>query len=71
MTLGQSFWETWPLRSLSPEHARAAGDEALSELDLGHLQREEGDGLAALDGDVLGDVGDQRRLSHRRAGGER
>ena len=50
--------------------ARAAGDEALGELDLGHLEREEGDRLVPLDRHVFGDVRDQRALPHRRAGGD-
>ena len=49
---------------------RPAGDEALGELDLGHLEREEGDRLVALDRHVFGDVGDQGALPHRRAGGD-
>jgi hypothetical protein len=46
------------------------GDEALGQLALGHLQREQRDRLAVLQGGVLGEVGHQRALSHRRAGGE-
>ena len=49
---------------------RPAGDEALRQLDLGHLEREEGDRQVALHRDVFGDVGDQRALAHRRAGGD-
>ena len=45
------------------------GDEALRELGLGHLEREQRDREAGERG-VLGDVGDQRRLAHRRARGE-
>ncbi len=48
---------------------RLGGDEALGELGLGHLQGEQGHGVAGEHG-VLGDVGDERRLAHRRAGGE-
>ena len=49
------------------------GDEALRELGLGHLEREQRDRAAASarpEHRVLGDVGDQRRLAHRRARGE-
>ena len=49
---------------------RPAGDEALGELDLGHLEREEGDRLFVLHRDVFGDVGDQRALAHRRPRGD-
>src|SRR5207244_9526624 len=42
------------------------GDEALRELGLGHLEGEERDRARVLlaQGDVLGDVGDQRALAH-------
>ena len=46
ITFGQSSAATWPLRSLSPGHPRLAGDEALGELGLGHLEREQRDRLA-------------------------
>ena len=42
----------------------------MGQLDLGHLEREEGDGQALPAGDVVGDVADERRLSQRGAGGE-
>jgi hypothetical protein len=44
---------------------RPAGDEALGQLHLRHLQREEGHRRVLLQGDVLGDVGDPGALSHR------
>jgi hypothetical protein len=37
----------------------------MGQLRLRHLEREEGDRLAVLGGDVLGDVADQRRLAER------
>ena len=48
---------------------RLRGDEALGELRLGHLEREQRDGVAGEHG-VLGDVGDERRLAHRRTRGD-
>jgi hypothetical protein len=42
----------------------------MGELGLGHLEREQGDRLAVLDGGVLGDVGGEGRLAHRWAGGQ-
>ena len=49
---------------------RPRGDEAVGELRLRHLEREEGDRPLRLPGDVLGDVADEARLAHRRAGRE-
>ncbi len=49
---------------------RLRGDEALRELGLRHLEREERDRLVEVDRGVLRDVGDERALSHRRARGE-
>ena len=52
------------------------GDEALSQLGLRHLEREQGDRawlllwVSGAEHRVLGDVRDQRRLSHRGAGGD-
>src|SRR4029077_8029806 len=59
-----------PFTQLVAGDPRPAGDEALGELDLGHLERKEGNWKPLLDGDVFGDVGDQRALAHRRAGGD-
>ena len=42
----------------------------MRELRLRHLEREEGDRELRLPGDVLGDVADEARLAHRRAGGD-
>ncbi len=50
--------------------ARLRGDEALRELGLRHLQREQRDRLAVLDRGVLGDVAHERALAHRRARGD-
>ena len=69
-TFGQSRSETLPLRSLSLGIRARRGDEAVGQLGLRHLEREEGDRPPLLDRDVLGDVADQRRLAHRRPGGE-
>ena len=49
---------------------RPLGDQALGELGVGHLEREEGDRSLELDRDVLGDVGDEAGLAHPRASGE-
>ncbi len=46
------------------------GDEPVGELGLRHLEREERDRALRLPGDVLGDVADEARLAHRRAGSE-
>ena len=69
-TFGQSFCETWPLRSLSPEiRARQAMKRwASSTSDISSEKK--ATGRFVLDRDVLGDVGDQRALAHRRAGGD-
>ena len=56
------------LAQLLPLDARLGGDEALCELGLRHLQREQGDRPPVLDRRVFGDVADQRALAHRRAG---
>ena len=56
------------LAQLVAGYPRAAGDEALGELHLRHLQREEGDRALLLHRHVLGDVGHPGALSHRRAG---
>ena len=45
-------------------------DEALGELRLGHLEREQRDRLVARERRVLGEVRHQGRLPHRRAGRE-
>ena len=50
--------------------ARLRGDEALRELGLRHLEREQRDGLVVLDRGVLGDVADERALAHRRTRGD-
>ena len=49
---------------------RLRGDEALGELGLRHLEREQRDGLAVAERGVLGEVGHQRRLPHRRPRGQ-
>ena len=49
---------------------RLRGDEPLRELGLGHLEREQRHGLLRLERRVLGEVGHQRRLPHRRPCGE-
>ena len=64
-TRGQSRAATLPLRSLSFGDPRPAGDEPVGELRLRHLEREEGDRLSVLGGDVLGDVAHERRLAER------
>ena len=48
---------------------RLRGDESLGQLGLGHLEREQHHRVAAQRR-VLGDVGDQRRLAHRRPRGD-
>ena len=50
------------LAQLVARDPRPAGDEALGQLDLRHLQREEGDRQIPLHGDVFGDVGDDRAV---------
>ena len=59
------------LAELVVRDPRPAGDEAVGELRLRHLEREEGDRLAVLGGDVLGDVADERRLAERGPGRDR
>ncbi len=46
------------------------GDEPLSELPLGHLEREQRDGRAGVERRVLREVRHQRRFAHRRSCGE-
>ena len=50
--------------------ARDRAHQALGELELRHLEREQGDRLAQLHRDVLGDVQREARLAHRRPGRE-
>ena len=59
-----------PLAQLVAGDPRPAGDEALRQLDLGHLEGEEGDRQPSLHRHVLGDVGDDRALAHRRPRGD-
>ena len=69
-TFGQSFWATWPLRSLSPEiRARQAMKRwASSTSDISSEKK--ATGMLVLHRHVFGDVGDQGALAHRRAGGD-
>ncbi len=57
-----------PLAQLLAFDARLGGDEALGQLRLRHLQREQRHGAAVLERGVLGDVAYERALAHRRAG---
>ncbi len=58
------------LAQLVARHPGLRGDEAVCELRLRHLEREQRHRLAMPDGGVLGDVGGEARLAHRRPGGE-
>ncbi len=58
------------LAQLVARDPRPAGDEALRQLHLRHLEREEGDRQPPFHRHVLGDVGDDRALAHRRPGGD-
>jgi hypothetical protein len=56
------------LAQLVARHLGLGGDEAVRQLGLGHLEREQSDRLAVVDRRVFGDVGGQRALAHRRTG---
>ncbi len=58
------------LPQLVARHLRLRGDEAVGQLGLRHLEREQRHRHAVVDRRVLGDVGGERALAHRGPGGD-
>src|SRR5918992_470350 len=63
--LGPAVGLDTALAELVARDLRLGGDEAMGELGLGHLEREQGGGPAVVDGGILHNVGGQRRFAHR------